>query len=124
MVDFEGGPPCLRICKDCPRKSPERYAAIRVSTGKAQIVLSETAIDGVYIPSHGRGAGTFHESSTAIAMDTPETFDLFASCEGPLKGSFLQRIGIMSPDCPALETMLGGSPESGDIVGHYAKKLG
>lgn len=121
MADFVEGPPRLDVCENCPNLIGEHAELITVSRGKAEIILSETSIDGVYIPSHGRGAGTFHENSTALENDA---LDTFANCDGPRKTEFFQKLGIVKPDCPALESLIGGNPTSGDIVQHYAQKIG
>lgn len=92
--------------------------------GKAKVLLAETGIVGTYIDSNGRVAGSLRESATGLYLDNSEAYDLFADCQGPTATRFLQKVGIAAPDCPALESLLGGDPSNGDVVGHYAQRIG
>jgi hypothetical protein len=117
MAEVVGGPIDLRICENCPKR--DHNQDLHVSTGRAKVVVNEKGLRGVYATSDGKSAGHFYEHSTSVYMEDPAGCDGFVDCDGPVKDTFLQKIGFTAASCPALENLVAGDPTNGDIIAEY-----
>ncbi len=128
MSDYIGEGVRLAVCETCPNRIPDSADGFRVGAkpGEAEIQINETMVIGAYIKANSGIAHTFIESSTNMMMEDrkEESFtSAFKRCESPAKSRILQKLGIASPDCPALQEIFG-DPTDANLVADYIENRG